>query len=184
MEGQNLDLDFECVWHLKAHNFTSQVPNTWLSPEHILHTFPLTKSIHWPTDTHTPAKELKTLTAFDPTRTHTHTQTDRQTHKVNIRCVCCWQETLHCGIQCFLCVSDRCKRMQIYIRTRVQMGLNIYMTVELLMPGAISDMVCILRGLSRFMCPETRCRSSAMKRNGASSLNPKRLKVKESSAAV
>lgn len=37
-------------------------------------------------------------------------------------------DTLHCGIQCFLCVSDRCERIQLYIQTAVQMGLNIYMT--------------------------------------------------------
>lgn len=39
-------------------------------------------------------------------------------------------DTLHCGIQCFLCVSDRCERPQIYIQTAVQMGLNIYMTAD------------------------------------------------------
>ncbi len=39
-------------------------------------------------------------------------------------------DTLHCGIQCFLCISDRCERTQIYIQTAVQMGLNIYMTAD------------------------------------------------------
>lgn len=48
---------------------------------------------------------------------------------------------------CFLCAGDRCERIQIYIQTAVQMGLNIYVTA---MPAAISVMVCILKGLSRF----------------------------------
>ncbi len=38
--------------------------------------------------------------------------------------------TLQCGIWCFLCVSDRCDRILIYIQTAVKMGFNIYMTAD------------------------------------------------------
>ena len=38
--------------------------------------------------------------------------------------------TVCCGIQCFLCVSDRCERIQIYMQTAVKMGLNIYTSAE------------------------------------------------------
>lgn len=55
--------------------------------------------------------------------------------------------TLFWILGCFLCAGDRCERIQIYIQTAVQMGLNIYVTA---MPAAISVMVCILKGLSRF----------------------------------
>lgn len=46
-----------------------------------------------------------------------------------IQCVL-MADALRCGIHGFLCASDRCKRIQIYIHAAVQMGLNIYTTAS------------------------------------------------------